>query len=169
MWSRLSVFIHSPTDGHLGCFQPFAVVHRNAATILVHLSRSPRTGVSLGYTLQREISWAVGDVGVGLQPLIPDCFPKCLHQFAFPLWWMRNGTVNACSTLATKSFASSPLPGSVPPTQGADDDPAPQTILCRSRILVPGQCDSQTWHFSDWGCPLHRPTLNGGRGLEGQE
>lgn len=169
MWSRLSVFIHSPTDGHLGCFQPFAVVHRNAATILVHLSRSPRTGVSLGYTLQREISWAVGDVGVGLQPLIPDCFPKCLHQFAFLPWWMRNGTVNACSTLATKSFASSPLPGSVPPTQGANDDPAPQTILCRSRILAPGQCDSQTWHFSDWGCPLHRPTLNGGRGLEGQE
>ena len=168
MWSRLSVFIPSPTDGHLGCFQPFAVVHRNAATILAHVSRSPRTGVSLGYTLQREISWAVGHAGVGLQPLMTDCLPKCLRQFAFPPWWMRNGTVNAWGTLATKSFTPSPLPGSVAPTQGANDDPAPQTILCRSRILAPGQCDSQTWRFSDRGRPLHRPTLAGERGLEGQ-
>lgn len=72
-------------------------------------------------------------------------------QVAFPPWWMRNRTVNAWDTPATKSFTPSPVPGSVAPTQGANDDPAPQTILCRSRILAPGQCDSQTWSFSDRG------------------
>ena len=69
------LFIHSSTDGHLGCFHLLDVM--NSAAVNIHVQVFGWTGVffSLEYAPQTGIVRSCGNYGESLEEL-PDSVPK---------------------------------------------------------------------------------------------
>lgn len=129
---------YSRTDGHLGCFQVFAIVNRTAVNILVRVSRSPRARDSLGYMPRCKVSWTIGHVNAELLGFMPDCFPKSLHRVAEKQKIKQNSNTREF----TRSFDPSQLPRV---SVGANTDPTPPPPdVCKSQVLTPHQPDPKT-------------------------
>ena len=98
MWMSHSYFIHSSTDGHLGCFRILAIINNAAMNIgvlmffqisvLGSFRYSPRCGITGSKADPFLIFWGVSIL-----------FPQWLHQSVVP------PTVQKCSPFPTSSPA----------------------------------------------------------------
>ena len=93
-----SLFLHSPTEGHLGCFLVLAVLNKAAINI--------RCKFLCGYNFQllwvnteERDCWIVWREYVWFRKKPAHCLPKCSSRFAFP------PAVNERSCCSTSSSA----------------------------------------------------------------
>ena len=74
-------FIHSYTDGHLGCFRMLVIVYNTAMHIGVLMF------FQISVLVPSDIFPEMGSVGQKADPFFeisPYCFPQWLHQYASP-------------------------------------------------------------------------------------
>ena len=94
MYTHHNFFIHSPVDGHLGCFHVLATVNSAAVNNGIHVSFSIL--VSLAYMHKSEIAGSYGG-------FIPS-FLRSLHTI------FHSGCINLHQQCKRASFFSTPSP-----------------------------------------------------------
>ena len=76
-----SLFIHSPTEGCLGCFRVLAAINKVSINIPVHVFMWHKFSVHLN-KYQRVIARAYGKSMFSVLRL-SNCLPKWMYHFAF--------------------------------------------------------------------------------------
>ena len=78
------MLIHSSVDGYLGCFHFLAIRNSAAINICVQVLCSRMFSFFLVVYLAVELLGHMVNLRLTFEEL-PDCFPKWLHYFTFPL------------------------------------------------------------------------------------
>ena len=81
VWMYHSLFIHSPIEGHLSCFQVLAIMNKAALNIHVQVLYGPKFSDHLG--IHHGLLNHLVRVCLICKKL-PNCFPKWQYHSAFP-------------------------------------------------------------------------------------
>ena len=80
VWTYHSLFIHSPNEGHLGCFHVWAIMNQDAINICIGFCMDIKFSVHLGKHQEAQL---LDDIYGFVLKKLPNCLPKVAVPF-FP-------------------------------------------------------------------------------------